>query len=215
MQQISLVPASNYATSIPDVVSVIRDPASFVPFNIWFLAIKGTGTHAQLISLYQSMGGHVYLACIIMQYAEDFTGKLIQRGLAPKLRAVNFLSGNVATYWSTGIPAVTLPNNIVLPQSIFIPANFHQIYELLDHVHHWMEMSHYDPDLDTNEMREIAETMKNCEILKRHVLAGQTKLWSFSPRWIEIEGRRKFKILFTTFWIEYERFLNTYNDATL
>src|SRR5688572_7673367 len=127
MQQISRVPASNYATSIPDVVAVMRDPASFVPFAIWFPAIKGTGTHAQLISLYQAMGGtaHVNLACIIMQYAEDFTGKLIQRGLAPKLKAVNFLNGTVATYWSTGIPAVTLPNNITLPQSIYIPATFH------------------------------------------------------------------------------------------
>ena len=213
MQQLNRVPASNYATSIPPVLAVMRDPASFIPFSIWFPAVKGTTTHAQLISLYQAMviqGGtaQINLACIIMQYAEDVSGKLILRGFAPKLKAVNFLSGTVASYWSTGVPGVTLPNHINLPASIYIPATFHQIYEMLDHIHHWMNMSHYDPELETQEMKEIQETMLNCEILKRHVLAGQTRLWCISPRWIQIEGRRRFRILFSTFWVEYERFLN-------
>lgn len=217
MQIIKRVPASNYATSIPEVLVIIRDPASFVPLKIWFPAVQGTSTHAQLIALYQAMGGtaHINLACIIMQYAEDFSGKIIKRGIAPKLRAVNFLNGTVATYWSTGVPAVVLPNNVTLPTSIYIPANFHQIYELLDHVHHWMEMSHYDPELETQEMKEIQQTMLNCEILKRHVLTGETRLWCISPRWIEIEGRRRFRILFATFWIEYERFLNEMEMRTV
>jgi len=217
MQQVSRVPASNYATSIPDVVVIMRDPATFIPFSIWFPVIKGTGTHAQLISLYQAMGGtaHINVACIIMQYAEDFSGKLIQRGLAPKLRAVNFLNGTVATYWSTGVPAVTLGNGITLPSSIYIPANLHQIYQMLDSIKHWMDMSSYDPDLQNAELNELNQTTLACNILQRHVLAGETKLWHITPRYIEIDGRRKFKVIFNTFWIEYERFLNEMVDATV
>lgn len=210
MQQVAR-PTKPYSTTVPDALVVARDPVAFVPPSILLPAIAGTSKHFTFIYLTRTLGNTMLgasIAGIIIQYENDVTPQLIKRCLAPKIEAVDFLNGKCATYWYSGMPADVLPNGVVLPKYIQLPATFSRIYEMLNELQEWMNIS---IELGVAEP-EVQQTFENCEKLKRVVLAGQTKLWEMSPTFIKIEGTKSFTMVFSNFWIQYEKFLDEFFD---
>jgi len=201
-------PNRHYAKTIPDALVVARDPFSFVPPSILLPTLAGTPKHFTFIYLTRSFGNNMLgasIAAIIIQLADDITPQLVKRCIAPKIEAVDFLNGLCACYWFSGVPPVIINNN-ALPQAIYIPAPFNLIYEMLDDLQNWMLLSKQAGSRDI----EVDDTIKNCEKLKRVVLAGQTKLWELAPNYIKIEGTKRYSVLFSNFWIWYEKFLDEY-----
>ncbi len=206
MQQVAR-PTKQYSTTIPEALVVARNPHAFVPPSILLPAIVGTGKHYTFIFLTRIIGNNMSCACIasiIIQYADDATPQLIKRCLAPKIEAASFFDGRCATYWkNSGMPALILDNGTRLSQHIYIPADFSLIFEMLDDLENWMLLS-----LESGSTEpEVEETVLNCAKLKRVVLAGQAKMWEMHPTYINIEGIKKYNMLFSNFWIWYDRFI--------
>lgn len=210
MQQVAR-PTRQYSNTIPDALVVARDPVLFVPPSILLPAVAGTSKHFTFIYLTRTLGNNMSgasIASIIIQYESDITPQLVKRCLAPKIEAVDFLNGKCATYWYSGVPGEVLANGTVLPNYIHIPATFSRIYETLNELQEWMNIS---IELGVAEP-EVINTFQNCEKLKRVVLAGQTKLWELSPTGIKIEGTKQYVMVFSNFWIQYEKFLDEFFD---